>query len=315
MANTDYGPVPVSQLKAESGAIFDQLAAGRRVLVSKWGEIAAIIEPPTSSDVHALAAYARHGRADLQELTASDIANGSPSEAVRLAAAGTESYLTKNDQVYGFIRSADPTTLREDVDLDQLRADDARVAEYIAQRGTVAEDELAALDTDTQGRSDPHTPDASQRELTDEVWTSDSFHSLVSSLVSRYATGRRATTVRSPLSPPVAVAVYRDAERLWVEFDLPGVDAGSIELDVEGTFLTVHAVRNDAPPGDMQFLILERRRGALTRTVALPAPVEANAMTATYEDGVLTVAMSAPAGAAQRVAISVPEGRVVLRPA
>lgn len=311
MANTDYGPVPVSQLKAESGAIFDQLAAGRRVLVSKWGEIAAIIEPPTNGDIVALAAYARHDRADLHELTASDIANGSPSESVRLAAAGTESYLTKNDQVYGFIRPADPATLREDVDLDQLRADDARVAEHIARRGTVTEDELAALDTDMQGRSDSHTPDAYQQELRDAAWTSDS----APPLVSRYATGRRATTLRSPLSPPVAVDVYRDAERVWVEFDLPGVDAESIELDVEGTFLTVHALRHDAPPGDVQFLISEHRRGALTRTVALAGPVEANAMTATYEDGVLTVAMTAPVGTAQRVAIDVPEGRVVLRPA
>lgn len=311
MANTDYGPVPVSQLKAESGAIFDQLAAGRRVLVSKWGEIAAVIEPPTSGDISALAAYSRSGRADLHELTASDIANGSPSEAIRLAAAGAESYLTKNNRVCGFIRPADPTTLREDVDLDQLRADDARVAEYIARRGTVTEDELAALDTEMQGRRYSHTPDASQQELRDAAWTSDS----APPLVSRYDTGRRATTLRSPLSPPVAVDVYRHAERVWVEFDLPGVDAGSIELDIEGTFLTVHAVRHDAPPGDVQFLISERQRGALTRTVALAGPVEADAMTATYEDGVLTVAMPAPAGTAQRVAIGVSEGRVVLRPA
>jgi len=42
---------------------------------------------------------------------------------------------------------------------------------------------------------------------------------------------------------------YRDGERFVVHFDIPGVDPGSVELNVERNELTVHAERKPAHEG------------------------------------------------------------------
>ena len=49
MSSTDYGPVAqFSRVKAESGAIFDALARGRRVLIAKHDRVVAAIDPATA---------------------------------------------------------------------------------------------------------------------------------------------------------------------------------------------------------------------------------------------------------------------------
>jgi antitoxin (DNA-binding transcriptional repressor) of toxin-antitoxin stability system len=47
MNSNDYGPVPLSRIKAESDEILAALAAGRRVLISKQGHVVAAMTPPT----------------------------------------------------------------------------------------------------------------------------------------------------------------------------------------------------------------------------------------------------------------------------
>src|SRR4051794_40322638 len=62
---------------------------------------------------------------------------------------------------------------------------------------------------------------------------------------------------------------YRAGEEFVVEFDLPGVDANSIELTVEKDVLTVHADRRPSAPEQAEMLIGERPHGRFSRQLFL----------------------------------------------
>ena len=58
---------------------------------------------------------------------------------------------------------------------------------------------------------------------------------------------------------------WREGDQFIVEFDLPGVDEDSLDLDVERNVLTVHAKRPDLDP-DREMVSAERRVRALAAT-------------------------------------------------
>ena len=77
-----------------------------------------------------------------------------------------------------------------------------------------------------------------------------------------------------------------------ITIDLPGVDAEKIEIDVEDEAVLISAdrVKSENAEGD-QLLRTERRFGRFHRKVSLPKPVDREATTADYVDGVLTVTL------------------------
>jgi HSP20 family protein len=79
---------------------------------------------------------------------------------------------------------------------------------------------------------------------------------------------------------------WRDGDRFVVEFDLPGVDPGSVDLDVERNVLTVTAQR---PPVDdrSSYLAAERPRGVFSRQLVLGDNLDLDRIEANYRDGVL----------------------------
>jgi predicted unusual protein kinase regulating ubiquinone biosynthesis (AarF/ABC1/UbiB family)/HSP20 family molecular chaperone IbpA len=80
--------------------------------------------------------------------------------------------------------------------------------------------------------------------------------------------------------------------RYVIRAELPGLDPEKdIEVTVEGRTLTIHAERRreDKEPNRSEF-----RYGSLTRSVMLPAEVDATEVTARYEKGILEV--SVPVG-------------------
>lgn len=115
--STDYGPVPISQFKAESGRIFDALARGKRVLISRYGRVVAAISPASAPE-HAslLANFAVDYSDSVRELNASNIAQGSPAESIRLAERGVTSLLTRNSKVFGVINGHVPDQAVDDPD-------------------------------------------------------------------------------------------------------------------------------------------------------------------------------------------------------
>ena len=91
------------------------------------------------------------------------------------------------------------------------------------------------------------------------------------------------TTARSAL---MAMDAWRAEDKFVVEFDLPGVDLNSIELDVERNVLTVRAER-PAREGTEELIAAERPRGRFSRQLMLGDTLDIENTTASYHAGVL----------------------------
>ena len=79
---------------------------------------------------------------------------------------------------------------------------------------------------------------------------------------------------------------WRDGDKFIVEFDLPGVKADSLDLNVERNALTVRAER----PGldqNREMLSAERPRGVFSRQLFLGENLDTDKIEANYHDGVL----------------------------
>lgn len=90
--------------------------------------------------------------------------------------------------------------------------------------------------------------------------------------------------------PPMDV--FEDGDNFLVSIELPGMKKEEIALTVENDTLTVSGERT-APQetGPSRIMRCERFQGRFQRTVALPKPVDGNAVTAQYTDGILTVTL------------------------
>ncbi len=81
---------------------------------------------------------------------------------------------------------------------------------------------------------------------------------------------------------------WRDGDTFHIEFDLPGVRADSIDLDVERNVLTVRADR-PARDGNIELIAAERPSGVFSRQLILGDNVDLNKISASYHDGVLSL--------------------------
>ena len=146
MRTTDYGPVPVSRIKSESAALFDALASGRRVLVSKHSRVVAAIDPPEAIPVELLVGYALPGDRVLVELSASEINQGSPSAAVTASMQGSPSYVTKDGRVYGLLREISESELAAQLPTQELVAErERRLDEFLERYPGADAEQLAAF--------------------------------------------------------------------------------------------------------------------------------------------------------------------------
>ncbi|BBX90693.1 heat-shock protein Hsp20 [Mycolicibacterium boenickei] len=71
--------------------------------------------------------------------------------------------------------------------------------------------------------------------------------------------------------------------------DLPGVDPGSVDVNVDNGTLTISAHRTARSEESAQWLANERFFGNFRRQLSLGDGIETSAISATYENGVLTV--------------------------
>lgn len=83
--------------------------------------------------------------------------------------------------------------------------------------------------------------------------------------------------------------LYRDGDHYVLAADLPGIDPGSVDIDVDGQLLTIRAERTMASAGDVKWLAQERRGGSFLRQLSLGQGIDTDRIAATYENGVLTV--------------------------
>ena len=92
---------------------------------------------------------------------------------------------------------------------------------------------------------------------------------------------------RSPRFMPMDLCKIDDHYLLTA--DLPGVDPGSVDVNVDNGMLTISAHRTARSEDGAQWLTSERFFGTYRRQLALGEGIDTDAISATYENGVLTV--------------------------
>ena len=112
-------------------------------------------------------------------------------------------------------------------------------------------------------------------------------------------------TVARPAAMPMDA--WRDGHEFIVEFDLPGIDPQSIDLNVERNVLTVKAERKPSTGPEVELVASERPRGMFSRQVILGDTLDAERIEASYNAGVLRLTIPVAEKAKPRkIAISTP---------
>ena len=121
--------------------------------------------------------------------------------------------------------------------------------------------------------------------------------------------------VRGPRLMPMDL--YRSGDVYVLNADMPGIDPGSVDIDVDGQLLTIRGERTLANHDNVKWLTRERTAGSFQRQLNLGQGIDIDHISATYDNGVLsvTIPVSEAAkprkieiGSERREAITVKEG-------
>lgn len=101
--------------------------------------------------------------------------------------------------------------------------------------------------------------------------------------------GAQSGSPRTPRFMPMDL--YRSGDHYVLHADLPGVDPGSIDVNVENNTLTLKAQRSERTEDGVQWITSERFAGTYLRQIALGEGIDTEKIHATYANGVLTVTL------------------------
>lgn len=110
----------------------------------------------------------------------------------------------------------------------------------------------------------------------------------------------------SKLGWDMAVDIYEEKGNVIAKMSLPGVATEDVDISIEDETLTVSGKREEEKETKgKEYYSKEIRRGSFSRTVMLPAAVEADKAVAKFENGVLVVTVPIIEGAKTK-AVKVP---------
>lgn len=84
------------------------------------------------------------------------------------------------------------------------------------------------------------------------------------------------------------IDLHKDGDLYILNADLPGIDPGSVDVDVDGQLLTIRAERT-ARSTDVKWLANERPSGSFLRQLNLGDGIDTEHISASYDNGVLSV--------------------------
>lgn len=102
---------------------------------------------------------------------------------------------------------------------------------------------------------------------------------------------RLASSLLDPRRGPrmMPMDLYRDGDHYVLTADLPGIDPGSVDIDVDGQLLTIRAERS-VPTGEgVKWITREREGASFLRQLSLGQGVDTERISASYDNGVLSV--------------------------
>lgn len=231
MANTsDHIILPVSALKSEVNRVFDALAAGRTVFVSRFGDVVAAFQPDVPTEI--AAAYALP-HVDTAELSSRAMHQASPTRAVNEAVGGLPSLVTRDHKVYGMLVAAKlPVHAASSPDVEALEARSEAMTEFLTRNPNAAIEDIVAhrkqLDSvaggsRTEGAGVPDSPitvTEDQIDISLQSWRNRG--SIVEATTARFLLGSDEPTTQQqmpvpgvPIDGPYFVSVaHRKADQL-----------------------------------------------------------------------------------------------------
>ncbi|WP_127818634.1 Hsp20/alpha crystallin family protein [Microbacterium sp. CPCC 204701] len=94
-------------------------------------------------------------------------------------------------------------------------------------------------------------------------------------------------TRRGPRRMPMDL--YRDGDHYVLTADLPGIDPGSVDIDVDGQLLTIRAERTLTTGEGVKWITREREAASFLRQLNLGQGIDNDRIAASYSNGVLSV--------------------------
>lgn len=94
-------------------------------------------------------------------------------------------------------------------------------------------------------------------------------------------------TRRGPRRMPMDL--YRDGDHYVLTADLPGIDPGSVDIDVDGQLLTIRAERTLTTGEGVKWITREREAASFLRQLNLGQGIDTERISASYSNGVLSV--------------------------
>ncbi|MCU1407639.1 MAG: heat-shock protein Hsp20 [Glaciihabitans sp.] len=85
------------------------------------------------------------------------------------------------------------------------------------------------------------------------------------------------------------IDLSREGDHYILNADLPGIDPGSVDVDVDGQVLTIRAERTRRSEDGAKWLARERPSGSFLRQFNLGEGIDTSRVSANYENGVLSV--------------------------
>ncbi len=106
-----------------------------------------------------------------------------------------------------------------------------------------------------------------------------------------FGSGRRALQPLEEAWMP-AVDISETSDKITVKAEIPGMEAKDIDISMVGDTLTIKGEKKaEREEKDENFHLVERTYGSFSRSMKLPAAVDADKVEATYKNGVLTVVL------------------------
>jgi len=91
-------------------------------------------------------------------------------------------------------------------------------------------------------------------------------------------------------SPSIDVVVGKD--NVIVRADLPGLSKDDVSVSLQENYLTIKGEKkHEFEQKEANYFVSERAYGSFTRTIELPAAVDAKKIEARFKDGVLEVTL------------------------
>ncbi|QPZ38516.1 Hsp20/alpha crystallin family protein [Paramicrobacterium chengjingii] len=94
----------------------------------------------------------------------------------------------------------------------------------------------------------------------------------------------------SPAGPrKMPMDLYRDGDTYVLNADLPGIDPGSVDIDVDGQLLTIRAERTVSSGDGVKWITRERGTASYVRQLSLGQGIDTEMISASYDNGVLSI--------------------------